>query len=98
MDEYVETCADNGGVHISCGIPNRAFHLLATALGGHAWERAGRIWYEAVTGAAGLTRMDFPGFAHRTISAARQHHGAGSPELPATQEAWQTVGVLTRAS
>ncbi|MGI8332515.1 M4 family metallopeptidase [Actinomadura scrupuli] len=98
MDEYVETRTDNGGVHINCGIPNRAFHLLATALGGHAWERAGRIWYEAVTGAAGLTQLDFPGFAGRTIGAARQHYGAGSPELRATQEAWQAVGVRTRAS
>ncbi|MFE6868599.1 M4 family metallopeptidase [Kitasatospora sp. NPDC057692] len=34
---------DNGGVHINSGIPNRAFHLTATAIGGNAWERAGRI-------------------------------------------------------
>jgi Zn-dependent metalloprotease len=27
------------------GILNRAFYLVATALGGYAWEKAGRIWY-----------------------------------------------------
>ena len=34
MDEYVETNDDNGGVHLNSGIPNRAFHLAATAIGG----------------------------------------------------------------
>ena len=29
---------DNGGVHINSGIPNRAFYLAATAIGGNAWE------------------------------------------------------------
>lgn len=32
---------DNGGVHINSGIPNRAFHLVATKIGGYAWEGAG---------------------------------------------------------
>ncbi len=29
MDSYVRTSADNGGVHINSGIPNRAFYLAA---------------------------------------------------------------------
>ena len=41
MDDYVETTDDNGGVHINSGIPNRAFYLAATAIGGTAWEGAG---------------------------------------------------------
>lgn len=44
MDGYVSTGRDNGGVHINSGIPNHAFYLVAQALGGHAWERAGQIW------------------------------------------------------
>jgi Zn-dependent metalloprotease len=43
MRAYVKTDDNNGGVHINCGIPNHAFYRLATALGGPAWERAGRI-------------------------------------------------------
>src|SRR5699024_6933438 len=50
MDGYVNTGRDNGGVHINSGIPNRAFYLVATALGGNAWERAGQIWYDVLTG------------------------------------------------
>ena len=33
---------DNGGVHTNSGIPNKAFHLAATAIGGKAWEGAGQ--------------------------------------------------------
>ncbi len=50
MPDYVDTSNDNGGVHINSGIANRAFYLAATALGGHAWELAGPIWYAALTG------------------------------------------------
>ena len=34
MAHYVNTPQDHGGVHINSGIPNHAFYLLATALGG----------------------------------------------------------------
>ena len=42
MGHYVDTQDDNGGVHINSGIPNRAFVLAAEAIGGNAWEGAGR--------------------------------------------------------
>ena len=50
MRHYVNTTSDNGGVHINSGIPNRAFYLAALEIGGHAWERAGKIWYMTFTG------------------------------------------------
>jgi Zn-dependent metalloprotease len=40
---------DNGGVHINSGIPNHAFFLAATAIGGYAWDKAGKVWYRALT-------------------------------------------------
>ena len=52
MDDYVETDDDNGGVHLNSGIPNRAFQLAATAIGGNTWAGAGAIWYAALTGGA----------------------------------------------
>ena len=42
MSDYVDTTDDNGGVHINSGIPNQAFYLVATTLGGNAWEAAGQ--------------------------------------------------------
>ena len=44
MNDFVRTNQDNGGVHINSGIPNRAFYLAATAIGGKAWDQAGQIW------------------------------------------------------
>ncbi|WP_349829012.1 M4 family metallopeptidase [Brevibacterium litoralis] len=92
MDDFIETTQDNGGVHLNSGIPNRAFHLTATALGGYAWERAGRIWYAAlVSGLAPDT--DFAGFAAATIAAAEAAHGPDSPEVAAVRDGWTGVGV-----
>ncbi|KAG0304164.1 hypothetical protein BGZ99_002485 [Dissophora globulifera] len=51
MDHYAELpmWEDNGGVHINSGIPNRAFVLVAKALGGFSWDVAGKIWYDSLT-------------------------------------------------
>jgi Zn-dependent metalloprotease len=94
MEDYVHTGSDNGGVHINSGIPNHAFYLAATALGGHAWERAGQIWYDVLTG--GELREDalFADFATLTVSAARERYGEGK-ELQAVLKAWEQVGVRT---
>ncbi len=94
MDHYVHTGRDNGGVHINSGIPNHAFYLVATALGGHAWERAGQIWYDVLT--SGRLKEDalFADFATLTVKAARERYGAGD-ELQAVRKAWEQVGVRT---
>jgi len=42
--DFVRTYADNGGVHINSGIPNHAFYLASTQIGGYAWEKVGRTW------------------------------------------------------
>ncbi|KAG0301975.1 hypothetical protein BGZ98_007891 [Dissophora globulifera] len=51
MDHYADLPMwdDNGGVHINSGIPNRAFVLVAKALGGFSWDVAGKIWYDSLT-------------------------------------------------
>ncbi|MCW2840733.1 MAG: peptidase family protein [Aeromicrobium sp.] len=92
MDDYVETSDDNGGVHLNSGIPNHAFYLVATALGGHAWDGAGRIWYDALTGELSSTAT-FAEFAAATARAAGERFGADSAERDAVVEAWSTVGV-----
>ena len=93
MDDYVETTRDNGGVHINSGIPNHAFYLVATRLGGYAWERAGRIWYEALRHAELGTRSTFSQFAALTVRVAEGIHGAASEEVKAVYEGWEGVGV-----
>ena len=93
MAAYVETTDDNGGVHINSGIPNRAFHLTATAIGGHSWEAPGRIWYDTLTGGQILPSANFEAFATATIQSASRLYGAGSAEADAVRAAWSTVGV-----
>ena len=95
MDDYVRTGRDNGGVHINSGIPNHAFHLAATTLGGHAWERAGQVWYDVLTGGELDRNAQFPDFATLTVQAARARYGEGE-ELRAVAKAWERVGVRTR--
>jgi len=98
MAGYVETTDDNGGVHINSGIPNRAFHLVATAIGGNAWEAPGRIWYDVLTGSAIRPDCDFATFARLTAEAAAARFGDGSGEVQAVRQAWQTVGVSSAAT
>ncbi|WP_322409538.1 M4 family metallopeptidase [Microbacterium invictum] len=93
MDDFVVTDDDNGGVHINSGIPNRAFHLCATALGGYAWERAGRVWYLTLTSGTLSPTADFSTFAAATVAVARAEYGESSEEAAAVRAAWAGVGV-----
>jgi hypothetical protein len=97
MAGYVDTTDDNGGVHLNSGIPNHAFYLAATALGGNAWEGAGQVWYDVLTGGTLPTDCDFQTFARATTAAAGQRFGAGSASAQGVQDAWVQVGVLTAA-
>ncbi|MDQ0633395.1 Zn-dependent metalloprotease [Arthrobacter pascens] len=93
MDSYVRTSADNGGVHINSGIPNRAFYLVAEAVGGYAWEAPGRIWYDALTGGSLPSTATFSVFARTTASSAVELYGSDSAEHDAVRQAWETVKV-----
>jgi Zn-dependent metalloprotease len=93
MDSYVRTSADNGGVHINSGIPNRAFYLTAETLGGNAWEAPGRIWYETLTGGSLPASATFSVFARATAASAVELFGSGSVEHDAVRKAWETVKV-----
>jgi Zn-dependent metalloprotease len=95
MSGYVTTKDDDGGVHLNSGIPNRAFYLAATAIGGKAWEGAGQLWYDALTGGALPADTDFAHFAAVTTDAAAARFGQGSAEQRAVATAWRTVGVTS---
>lgn len=98
MDGYVDTTDDNGGVHINSGIPNHAFYLVASTIGGYAWEKAGRIWYKTLTDPALKASATFSDFAQLTIKQAEALYGSNSPEQQAVQQAWETVKVLGNAT
>jgi Zn-dependent metalloprotease len=93
MNDYVRGFADNGGVHINSGIPNHAFYLAATQIGGYAWEKAGRIWYETLLDAQLRPTANFQRFASLTLLHAEKLYGQGSSERQAVKQAWNEVGI-----
>jgi Zn-dependent metalloprotease len=92
MDGYVETVADNGGVHINSGIPNRAFYSTSMEIGGFAWEKAGRIWYLAFRDKI-REKSDFQDAADMTWLTAGEEFGSGSREQEAVYHGWEAVGI-----
>jgi Zn-dependent metalloprotease len=99
MDDYLDLPDDNdpkndnGGVHINSGIPNRAFYLAATAIGGNAWEKAGKVWYTTLTEKLN-PRSEFVDTAEATVQVAADLFGSGCGEESAIRHAWEEVGVL----
>ena len=74
MDGYV----DGGDVHTNSGIPNHAFYVLATTLGGKAWDAAGPIWYTTLRDAPAHADGDVPGV--RPAVRAQRDHGLRGDE------------------
>jgi len=92
MRDYVNTINDNGGVHINSGIPNHAFYIIATELGGFAWEKAGQIWYVTLKDKLAAT-SNFQACANLTYQAAADLFGANSLEQQAVKKGWAEVGI-----
>jgi len=91
MAHYVTTTSDNGGVHINSGIPNRAFYLVATALGGYSWDKAGRIWYATQCDPRLTSTSQFQEFANLTTDNAALLFGDHEQQVVA--DAWRQVGI-----
>jgi Zn-dependent metalloprotease len=92
MKDYVKTSQDNGGVHINSGIINHAFYITAVEIGGFAWEKAGRIWYKALTEKM-KSNSNFQDAADLTFEAAGELFGTNSLEQNAVKKGWSQVGI-----
>jgi Zn-dependent metalloprotease len=95
MRDYLNTIDDNGGVHINSGIPNRAFYLAATRIGGYAGEKAGPIWYAALRDPRLKPDASFVQFARLTVINAEILFPGGE-ERQIVQGAWDEVGVVVQ--
>jgi Zn-dependent metalloprotease len=93
MDGYVP----DGDVHTNSGIPNHAFYVLATTLGGNAWDAAGPIWYRALCDPQLRASATFSQFARITLTNATHLYGAQSAEADAVKASWDAVKVPVRA-
>lgn len=91
MAQYKTTFEDNGGVHIFSGIPNRAFYLAAKAFGGYSWEKAGQIWWKAMTSGRVPPKCTFQQFADVTVDMAEEEFSKEAADK--VRKAWAQVGV-----
>lgn len=92
MKDYVNTSSDNGGVHINSGIPNYAFYIAATEIGGNAWEKAGLIWYRTLRDKLKFD-SNFQQCASLTWQVAGEDFGTGSLEQQGVRKGWSAVGI-----
>ena len=87
--------------HVALEAPDdfsvRAFYRAALAIGGNAWEIAGKIWYRTV---ASRVRHDtgFIEFARATAAVSTEMCGSRSREHDAVIEAWSAVGIEVSTS
>ncbi|KAF9766233.1 hypothetical protein IL306_001386 [Fusarium sp. DS 682] len=86
---------DSLDVHITSGIANRAFYLIAIGFGGYAWLKAGRIWYETLRDPRIREfgqHITFRNWATVTVDQANQLFDASASTI--VRNAWVSVGVL----
>ena len=94
MQDYNDTTEDNGGVHINSGIPNRAFYLISTDIGGYSWDKAGKIWYKTLD--LLNANSDFADMAACTLEAATTLFGNQSAERESVRKGWDGVGITIK--
>ncbi|NJL76723.1 MAG: T9SS type A sorting domain-containing protein [Saprospiraceae bacterium] len=85
---------DNGGVHINSGIPNKAFHLIATAINK---EKTEKIYYRALTNYL-VRSSKFVDMRLAIVRAATDLHGANSAEVNAVNNAFNAVGIVVQST
>lgn len=93
MNEFVQLPNneenDWGGVHINCGIPNKAFYNVASTIG--HWK-SGQIWYRSLT--VYLTKSSlFSDLRTACVNSAKDLYGEGSAEYNAVVQSFQAVGI-----
>jgi Zn-dependent metalloprotease len=83
---------DHGSVHVFSGVPNRAFVLASEALGGYAWEKAGKIWWMTLNSHNISSECTFVLFANATIDNAKELFDENVAMV--VRNAWISVGIL----
>ena len=89
-DKRYQGDADNGGVHKNSAIPNKAFYLAATKIGGNAWEKIGTVWYITLRDRLHSTST-FQETADITYQIATEYYDSNVQN--AIREGWEEVGI-----
>ena len=87
MSEYVDTTADNGGIHVNSTIVSHAAYLMTRKLPSAVVEK---LWYRALARYM-HAKANFLDAVDATLAAA---HDLGGGAETAVKEAWVAVGVI----
>ena len=92
MSEYQNLTLDNdnGGVHINCGIINKATYLIGTALGR---EKLEKIYYRVLSQKYVTKQGQFIDFRLACVKAAGELYGNSSSEVQSVKSAFDQVGI-----
>jgi len=90
MDDYLYTSEDYGGVHTNCGIPNKAFYNIATAINNNS--KVENIYYRALTTYL-TTTSQFTDARAALEQSAKDLYGTSSAEATAVANGFTAVGI-----
>jgi Zn-dependent metalloprotease len=82
-----------GDPHDNSGIPNHAFYLAATNIGGRSWEKAGKVWYAALTSNKASPTIQMKEFANLTRASAKSLFATDTAVYRGVDDAWASVGL-----
>jgi hypothetical protein len=91
MQHFLRTSDDSAGVHSNSGILNHAFYEVSRLMGGYAWDKPGKIWYQSLL-KVGPT-VTFVELAKTTYAVSQTLYGASGSEQDAVKKGWKLVGI-----
>jgi Zn-dependent metalloprotease len=89
FNDYVSSM----GPHTCSGIPNHAFYKAASAIDGPAWNKPGKIWYDAMTSHGPAPNSTMKKFADRTRASALKLYPTDAKTQKAVDAGWAAVGL-----
>jgi Zn-dependent metalloprotease len=92
FDYFIETDADDGGVHLNSGILNRAYYEVCSLFGGFAYEKVGKLWFAFMLDRNMNKKMDFEEFRAILLKKATRF-GFSFPERNLIEEGFRIVGI-----
>ncbi|KAK6524666.1 hypothetical protein TWF281_011568 [Arthrobotrys megalospora] len=94
IQDYLEI-GEDVEVHIASGVPNKAFYEAVKEIGGLPWEKAGQVWYRALTSPSLKSNSSLSYFANITFKeAVKLGKEIGDLDLgKKVQRAWRKVNV-----
>ena len=84
--------------HYSSGIPNFAFYKMCMNIGGKSWEKAGQMWYRALTGMGPQPNLTMQAFADQMRSLAQEMYPDDANIAAAVDQAWADVGLPVQSA